>query len=75
MAEHLPYYGHEQGCYNSKIPWGPEPCPGCVALRRAFSQGQRDERKRVVLIVENYYKVAPKAAEKLLSLIKETETS
>lgn len=46
MAEHLPYYGHEQGCYNSKIPWGPEPCPGCVALRRAFSRGQRDERER-----------------------------
>jgi hypothetical protein len=44
-------------------------CPGC------YEQGQRDERKRVVLIVENYYKVAPKAAEKLLSLIKETETS
>ena len=48
MAEHLPYYGHEQGCYNSKIPWGPEPCSGCVSLRRAFSQGQRDERERIV---------------------------
>lgn len=47
MAEHLPYYGHEQGCYNSKIPWGPEPCSGCVSLRRAFSQGQRDERERI----------------------------
>lgn len=44
MAEHLPYYGHEQGCHNGRIPWGPELCPGCVALRRAFSQGQRDER-------------------------------
>ena len=45
MAEHLPYYGHEQGCHNGRIPWGPELCPGCVALRRAFSQGQRDERE------------------------------
>lgn len=47
MAEHLPYYGHEQGCYNSRIPWGPEPCSGCVSLRRAFSEGQRDERERI----------------------------
>jgi len=52
MAEHLPYYGHEQGCYNSKIPWGPEPCSGCVSLRRAFSQGQRDEREACIAVVE-----------------------
>ena len=52
MAEHLPYYGHEQGCYNSKIPWGPEPCSGCVSLRRAFSQGQRDEREACIALVE-----------------------
>ena len=52
MAEHLPYYGHEQGCYNSRIPWGPEPCSGCVSLRRAFSQGQRDEREACALVVE-----------------------
>ena len=52
MAEHLPYYGHEQGCYNSKIPWGPEPCSGCVSLRRAFSQGQRDEREACIAAVE-----------------------
>ena len=51
MAEHLPYYGHEQGCYNSKIPWGPEPCSGCVSLRRAFSQGQRDEREACIAAV------------------------
>lgn len=51
MAEHLPYYGHEQGCYNSKIPWGPEPCSGCVSLRRAFSQGQRDEREACIAAI------------------------
>lgn len=54
MAEHLPYYGHEQGCYNSKIPWGPEPCSGCVSLRRAFSQGQRDALAAAVQRVEAY---------------------
>jgi hypothetical protein len=33
------------------------------------------EQRRIVFIVEDYYKVAPKAAEKLLSLIKETEST
>ena len=53
MAEHLPYYGHEQGCYNSKIPWGPEPCSGCVSLRRAFSQGQRDEHAKWSALIKD----------------------